>query len=186
MDENKSNQHESVNQQQTNELQSDPQVRVEQQTPLDNNSVANDSTANDLGSQLPQGRNQQQILQPNLQDSRALRSAQSKITFAYIAGPLSLFIGGMLLGVIGLICAGLAYKKLGVLQHKEQTIAQNASELKRSAKVALIICGVAFALNAVSMYLMFPIILEMMQSGQYGAAVGSLGAGTSAGTSAWG
>lgn len=127
-----------------------------------------------------------QAFQPNINDARALRSAQSKITFAYIVGPLSLFIGGMLLGVIGLICAGLAYKKLGELEGKEQSIAQQARKLKKTAKTALIICVVAFVLNGISMYLMYPIIMEMLQSGQYGEIAGSLGAGTSAGTSAWG
>lgn len=124
--------------------------------------------------------------QPNIQDTRALRSAQSKITFAYIAGPLSLLIGGMLLGTIGLVCAGLAYRKLNELASKEPSIAQSALKLKKSAKTALIICAVAFLLNGISMYLMYPIVLDMLQSGQYGEAAGSLGAATSAGTSAWG
>ena len=124
--------------------------------------------------------------QPNVQDTRALRSAHSKITFAYIAGPLSLLIGGMFLGTIGLICAGLAYRKLNELANKEPSIAQAALKLKKSAKTALIICAVAFVLNGITMYLMYPIVLEMLQSGQYGEAAGSIGAATSAGTSAWG
>ena len=74
---------------------------------------------------------------PNKDDERALRSAQTKITFAYIAGPLSLFLGGMLLGCIGLVCAGLAYRSLGQLEHKETSIAQAATKLKKSARILL-------------------------------------------------
>ena len=54
------------------------------------------STAKDIGSNGPsqlidsaQHNSQEanRTFQPNVQDTRALRSAQSKITFAYIAGP---------------------------------------------------------------------------------------------------
>lgn len=125
-------------------------------------------------------------MQPNALDTRALRSAQSKITFAYIAGPLSLLVGGMLLGTIGFVCSALALKQLSQLQHKEPSIAHEAKKLLKSARTALIICAVAFVLNAISMYFMYPILLDMLQSGQYGEVASNLGAGTSPSTSAWG
>lgn len=118
---------------------------------------------------------------PNKEDERALRSAQSKITFAYIAGPVSLFLGGMLLGCIGLICAGLAYRSIGQLEHKETSVAQAATKLKKSACTALIICCIAFVLNAISMYFMYPIILDMLQNGQFGNVAGSISS-----SSTWG
>lgn len=124
--------------------------------------------------------------QPNREDARALRSAQSKITFAYIAGPLSLFIGGMLLGTIGLICAYLAYRKLGQLSHKEASIADAALKLKKSARTALIVCAVAFFVNGVSMIVMYPVIVDMLQNGQYGDIAGNMGAGSAASNSVWG
>ena len=37
---------------------------------------------------------------PNALDEQTLRSARSQTTFAFIAGPLSLFVGGMLLGTM--------------------------------------------------------------------------------------
>ena len=123
---------------------------------------------------------------PNKDDERALRSAQTKITFAYIAGPLSLFLGGMLLGCIGLICAGLAYRSLGQLERKEASIAQAAAKLKKSARTALIFCCVAFFLNAVSMYFMYPMILDMLQNGQISDVANSVSSGTASSDSAWG
>ena len=57
---------------------------------------------------------------PNALDEQTLRSARSQTIFAFIAGPLSLFLGGMLLGTIGAICAFLAYRKLHSLAQKNK------------------------------------------------------------------
>lgn len=125
-------------------------------------------------------------LRPNRDDERALRSAQNKITFAYVAGPLSLFFGGMLLGCVGLICAGLAYRSVKKLEHKEASVAQTAAKLKKSARNALIICCAAFLLNAISLYFMYPIVLEMLQNGQFGDVASSASSGSASSSSTWG
>ena len=63
---------------------------------------------------------------PNALDEQTLRSARSQTMFAFIAGPLSLFLGGMLLGTIGAICAFLAYRKLHSLAQKTNETASIA------------------------------------------------------------
>lgn len=63
---------------------------------------------------------------PNALDEQALKTARSQTTFAFIAGPLSLFVGGMLLGTIGAICAFLAYRKLHSLAQKSNDTASIA------------------------------------------------------------
>lgn len=89
---------------------------------------------------------------PNALDEQTLRSARSQTMFAFIAGPLSLFLGGML----------------------------------KSTRTALIICLVAVTLNAVSFVIMFPVIEQMLQSGDFASIAGNMSAGTAAGTSTWG
>ena len=123
---------------------------------------------------------------PNAMDERTLRSARSQTTFAFIAGPLSLLIGGMLLGIIGTICAFLAYRKLHSLAQKTNETASIARRMLKSTRTALIICLVAVTLNAVSFAIMFPVIEQMLQSGDFASVAGNMSAGTAAGTSTWG
>ena len=123
---------------------------------------------------------------PNTLDEQTLRSARSQTTFAFIAGPLSLFVGGMLLGTIGVICAFLADRKLHSLAQKTNETASIARGMLKSARTALVICLVAVALNAVSFAIMFPVIEQMLQSGDFASVAGNMSAGTAAGTSTWG
>ena len=123
---------------------------------------------------------------PNTLDEQTLRSARSQTTFAFIAGPLSLFVGGMLLGTIGVICAFLANRKLHSLAQKTNETASIARGMLKSARTALVICLVAIALNAVSFAIMFPVIEQMLQSGDFASVAGNMSAGTAAGTSTWG
>ena len=123
---------------------------------------------------------------PNTLDEQTLRSARSQTTFAFIAGPLSLFVGGMLLGTIGVICAFLANRKLHSLAQKTNETASIARGMLKSARTALVICLVAVALNAVSFAIMFPVIEQMLQSRDFASVAGNMSAGTAAGTSTWG
>ena len=123
---------------------------------------------------------------PNTLDEQTLRSARSQTTFAFIAGPLSLFVGGMLLGTIGVICAFLANRKLHSLAQKTNETASIARGMLKSARTALVICLVAVALNAVSFAIMFPVIEQMLQSGDFASVAGNMSAGTAAGSSTWG
>lgn len=123
---------------------------------------------------------------PNALDEQTLKTARSQTTFAFIAGPLSLFVGGILLGTIGAICAFLAYRKLHSLAQKSNDTASIARGMLKSTRTALIICLVAVTLNAVSFVIMFPVIEQMLQSGDFASIAGNMSAGTAAGTSTWG
>lgn len=121
----------------------------------------------------------------NMNDLRELKKSQTMVMVASIAGPVSLFIGGVLLSGVGLVCAIVAFRKLKKLIAKHADVSVLAQRLKRSAIVGMAVCGVAFALNAISFYLMMPVVLEMMESGDYTGAMTDVGSGA-AGTSTWG
>lgn len=121
----------------------------------------------------------------NMNDLRELKKSQTMVMVASIAGPVSLFIGGVLLSGVGLVCAIVAFRKLKKLIAKHTDVSMLAQRLKRSAIVGMAVCGVAFALNAISFYLMMPVVLEMMESGDYTGAMTDVGSGA-AGTSTWG
>ena len=121
----------------------------------------------------------------NMNDLRELKKSQTMVMVASISGPVSLLIGGVLLSGVGLVCAIVAFRKLKKLIAKHTDVSVLAQRLKRSAIVGMAVCGVAFALNAISFYLMMPVVLEMMESGDYTGAMTDVGSGA-AGTSTWG
>lgn len=122
----------------------------------------------------------------NMNDLRELKKAQTMVMVASVAGPVSLFIGGVLLSGVGLACAIIALRKLNKLIEKRTDVSALAQRLKRSAIVGVAVCGVALTLNAISFYLMMPVALEMMESGDYAGAVTDAGIGAAGSTSTWG
>lgn len=87
---------------------------------------------------------------------------------------------------MGLVCAIIALRKLNKLIEKRTDLSALAQRLKRSAIVGVAVCGVALTLNAISFYLMMPVVLEMMESGDYAGAVTDAGIGAAGSTSTWG
>ena len=80
----------------------------------------------------------------------------------------------------------IALRKLNKLIEKRTDVSALAQRLKRSAIVGVAVCGVALTLNAISFYLMMPVVLEMMESGDYAGAVTDAGIGAAGSTSTWG
>lgn len=125
-------------------------------------------------------------------DFLKLRTVRSQITAANIMGPVSLIIGGMPLSIAGIVCAVLAYrgaKKVGEGSSQSAAFAQN---FMRSARVSIIICCIAFVLNAISFAMFMPTLMEIV-NGDMSAVMdmSGLDAGSStgdggSGSSAWG
>ena len=124
-------------------------------------------------------------LQPNMLDQRELKAAQRLVMVASISGPVSLFIGGVFLGGVGLTCGIIAFRKLKKLTAKRTEVGAAAGRLKRSSVIGMCVCGVAIVLNGIYAYIMFPTILEMLESGNYAGFADN--AGSSVGpSSTWG
>ena len=58
----------------------------------------------------------------NMNDLRELKKAQTMVMVASVAGPVSLFIGGVLLSGVGLACAIIALRKLNKLIEKRTDV----------------------------------------------------------------
>ena len=104
----------------------------------------------------PEPPNQGPRLRPNERDVRDLKVAQNLVMVASIAGPVSLFIGGVFLATAGLVCAIIALKKLNALSTRLTDVAAPAKRLKRSCIIGIAVCSIALVLNAVSAYLTRP------------------------------
>ena len=128
----------------------------------------------------PEPPNQGPRLRPNERDVRDLKVAQNLVMVASIAGPVSLFVGGVFLATAGLVCAIIALKKLNALSTRLTDVAAPAKRLKRSCIIGIVVCSIALVLNAVS-------VLEALESGDYGNLAPGTDLGTTPkGNSTWG
>lgn len=125
---------------------------------------------------------------PGTEEAKEIHTARNLIMVGSIAGPVSLFIGGVLLSTVGAVCAFLGLRKVNKLTGEQANTGILLSSMRRSATIALVVCGLAIVLNGISSIIMFPIILEAVQNGDYGNIMPGIGdANTAPGTSStWG
>ncbi|WP_139653012.1 hypothetical protein [Raoultibacter phocaeensis] len=126
----------------------------------------------------------------NYDDARELKSAQNLVIAASITGPISMIIGGVFLGTIGLICGILAYRKIKALMGKGGPIGLMAGRLRTACVVALVVTAIALVLNIANMIMIYPLVMEAVQTGDYSklfpnGTVPSTGGSTS-GNPTWG
>lgn len=124
-------------------------------------------------------------LQPNLLDLRELKTSQTLVMVASIAGPVSLFIGGVFLSTVGLVCGFFGFRKLKVLSNKQAKVAAAAARLKRSSIIGIVVCALALILNALSLYIMWPELAQMLETGDYANMAANTGGGAGS-ASTWG
>lgn len=121
------------------------------------------------------------------EEIEGFKSARRFITASQIIAIVSLFFGGILLSALAVVCAVIAYSKLGWVAacHADEPEAQRA--LKRSGVLAIAVACVALALNAVSALFLYPMVLEAAQTGDLSALFGSSGSTGATGTNTtWG
>lgn len=127
-------------------------------------------------------------------DEIELKSARTLSTVATVAGPVSLIIGGVALSTVSLVCGILALSKVRKVIAASPEPVPVARALRQTAVMGIVIGAVALVLNAVSVALMMPVLLEAMQTGDYSAILGDAAGnlqgpspdGGSSGGSAWG
>lgn len=118
----------------------------------------------------PQPPQQDHDQHPNDSDVHDLKSAQNLVMVASFAGPISVFLGGILLSGAGLVCGFLGLRTLNELvkKHADHTrLGVAVTKIRRACIVALAICGIALILNVISFAIMYPIVLEALESGNY-------------------
>lgn len=126
-------------------------------------------------------------MQNSEKKERKLASTRKLITFANIAGPVSLIIGGVLLSTAGLICSLIARSRINTMlkeQPQDQVFSQKVMQTAKPGAIALIICTIALVLNVISLALVMPAVLEASQTGNLttlfgGGAVNTTGTATS-------
>lgn len=129
------------------------------------------------------------VPEPPRGSASELRTIQTLITVALIAGPVSMVIGGVVLSLIAVACAGVALAKArrATAEGSEES-AGLLQAMRRQAMVGLGLGVVALAFNAVSLALIMPAVMEAAQTGDLSGLLGTgadgvTGAGSSGSSS---
>ncbi|MEF9840976.1 MAG: hypothetical protein RR773_00275 [Raoultibacter sp.] len=88
-------------------------------------------------------------------------------------GPVSMIFGGVVVSSAALVVEIIAFFKLSKLIKSNSSVAQAASRLKRANIVGFVIALVALLLNIYALTIMYPLVLEAVQSGDYSNLLGS-------------
>lgn len=132
-----------------------------------------------------------ELLQPDLQD---LQTARHLLLAAAILCPVSIFFG-IIFSIASVVCALMALVKVVKLASNSEGEIQIAA--KRMQTIIIICFGLCVAimiLNIVAIVVMFPVVLEAVQTGDYSAlgldaaALENLSSGDSSndGSKTWG
>lgn len=101
-------------------------------------------------------------------DDFTLRRVKTLTMVGLLAGVVSLFIGGLYLGIAGLVCSIFALRQaIRVAKNNQGTYVQAALQLKRLAITAVIVCGVCIIANAIAVAILMPTVLEALETGDY-------------------
>lgn len=129
-------------------------------------------------------------MEHNEEKEQKLASTKKLITFANIAALVSLIIGGVALSTAALICAIIARSRINKLIRMEPRDDQFVHTVMQAAKpgaVALVISAIALVLNAISVAIVLPTLMEAMNTGDLQTLLGGSAAGAAgSATSTWG
>ena len=97
-----------------------------------------------------------------------LGRAQALAVIALITGPASLLIGDIFLGSLGVVCALFARAQINRVTSSDQDAYKELTlKIRRWTTIAALICTGAIIINIISVALIFPMLLEALEAGDY-------------------
>ena len=118
-------------------------------------------------------------------DAEEFRSARNLNIAAQIVALVSLIIGGVFASSVALVLAIMSYRKFsGIAEHMQAEDAIKA--LKRAGMLAIVMSCVALALNVVSLIVLMPMVMQIVQTGDYSALFGNGVVGSGSTSTTWG
>lgn len=129
---------------------------------------------------LPNEGGSDPIKEPANETLRQLKSAQTLVTVAAVSGPVSIFIGGVLLAGIAVISGILALVKIGKLRKQSSEYAELTKKVRTGAFVALAISVAALLLNIYALASIMPAMIDALQTGDAGNLLEDLYGGSAA------
>lgn len=106
-------------------------------------------------------------------DLKEMNAARTLTTVATIGGPVSLIIGGVALSAVALVCAIIALSKVRrILARPDSAYRDYATMVRQAALMGIVVSAIALVLNLIGLIAMIPIIMEIMQTGDYSVLFG--------------
>lgn len=97
---------------------------------------------------------------------QTLRSIRYLLLGAITLSIFSLFLpGGFFLSIGGVICAVIVLYKVIKTRSGNPGLKESLDRIYTISIVCTVICGVIFALNAIAVFVIYPMMVEMIQSG---------------------
>ena len=108
---------------------------------------------------------------PNLEFASVLKLAR----IAQVMALVSLVIGGVLLAAAAMAVAVISYRRAAALRAVNGCTANALAlqALKRVTVIAVVMSILALGVNAIAFAMVYPTIVEMMQTGDYASVFGS-------------
>lgn len=112
---------------------------------------------------------------------QSFKGGHTLLTVANICGILSLFFGGVLLSVVGLVSGILGFVRYDTIGKNHPDDPRIRASLRKNGLTSIIICAVALVLNVAMLIVMAPVLTQIAQTGDYSVLFGNtnLGGGSS-------
>ena len=113
---------------------------------------------------------------------------RKKVSIAQACAIVSLFFGGVFLSTVSLVFAILAWFAYRSQFQDPQAAQEHGRAIRRSILITIGMAVVALVVNAISLVVLYPVLMEMLETGDFSAlGFGAhQGASSGSGTSAWG
>ncbi|MBR0404291.1 MAG: hypothetical protein IJI68_03670 [Eggerthellaceae bacterium] len=121
-------------------------------------------------------------------DAQLIEMARKYISISQICAVVSLFLGGIVLSTIAVILAFMGLSKINAYANRHSLEQSARLALRRPGVLALGMCVFALIFNIVSLIVLYPMVMQSLQSGDFSGLFGSGQGGASSGSSssAWG
>ena len=113
-------------------------------------------------------------------------SARRLVTIAQVMAIVSLLIGGVVLSTAALVVAIMALQKVRAHVYTDAQDQLTWQLLKRSTTIAIVVAVLALAANVAALIVIYPMLMEAIQSGEYTTLLGTAQTPNTPGTSTWG
>ncbi len=118
-------------------------------------------------------------------EAQEVKSIRNFLIIALVFCICSVIIAGIPFSIAGMVCAIIALRKTLKLSKRKGNIAQVAQRFKIFSIVVIVACAVTLVLSVVTAVVLYPLVMEAVQSGEYSKLVPS-GTDSSGGSSTWG
>ncbi|MGI6105035.1 MAG: hypothetical protein ACOYD7_02455 [Raoultibacter sp.] len=123
------------------------------------------------------------IINGNPDPIRNIKTIQKYLLASALCWGVSMFFAGIILSAAGAVCSFIALRKALQLEKQGSQYTEISKRLKILSMICLAACVLVFAATVISLIILFPVLLEAVESGDYSAL--GLGSSGNSSSSVW-